>query len=431
MFFHFIKSEGRFMTHYKSSKIANIVAREILDSRGNPTIEVDCILESGIIGRAAVPSGASTGIYEALELRDQDKKRYLGKGVLKAIKNVTDIIAKEIIGMDALDQKTIDNKLIQIDGTPNKAKLGANAILGVSMAVCRAGAEFLKIPLYQYLGGINTKTLPVPMLNVINGGVHAPNNLDIQEYMIVPATNIKFSEALRMSAEVYHSLKKNLQSKNKTTAVGDEGGFAPDFSSNEEPFQVIMDSVEQAGYEPGKDIFLAIDAAASEFYENGKYNLKLENKVIDFGELIGLYGYWINNYPIITIEDGFAQDDKKGWKEFTSALGNKIQIIGDDVFVTNIERFKEGIEYGIANSILIKLNQVGSVSETLSCIEYAKTHGYKTVISHRSGETEDTFIADLAVATNAGQIKTGAPSRGERVCKYNRLLRIEQELFRS
>lgn len=414
-----------------TSKIINLIAREILDSRGNPTIEVDCVLESGIIGRAAVPSGASTGIYEALELRDQDKKRYLGKGVLKAIKNVTDIISKEIIGMDALDQKVIDNKLIEIDGTPNKAKLGANAILGVSMAVCRAAAEYLNIPLYQYIGGINCKTIPVPMLNVINGGVHAPNNLDIQEYMIVPATNIKFSEALRMSAEVYHSLKKNLLSKDKTTAVGDEGGFASDFSSNEEPFQFIMESVEQAGYEPGKDIFLAIDAAASEFYRDDKYHLELDNKIIGCNELIDLYAQWINNYPIISIEDGFAQDDLKGWKEFTLRLGEKIQIVGDDVFVTNIERLKNAVEEKMANAILIKLNQIGTVSETLSCIEYAKTNGYKTVISHRSGETEDTFIADLAVATNAGQIKTGAPSRGERVCKYNRLLRIEQELFRS
>ena len=418
------------MTRCNSSKITEIKAREILDSRGNPTIEVDCALESGIIGRAQVPSGASTGIYEALELRDEDKKRYLGKGVLKAVKNVTEI-AKEIIGMDAVEQRSIDDKLIKLDGTANKSKLGANAILGVSMAVCRTAAKFLKIPLYQYLGGINSKILPVPMLNVINGGAHAPNNIDIQEYMIVPTNHTKFSEALRMCVEVYHTLKKNLQSKKKTTAIGDEGGFASDFSSNEEPFQIIFESIEQAGYEPGKDIFLAIDAAASEFYENGKYNLKLENKVIDFEELIDLYAHWINNYPIISIEDGFAQDDQKGWKEFTLALGNKIQIVGDDVFVTNIERFKQGIEDGIANSILIKLNQIGSVSETLSCIEYAKAHGYKTVISHRSGETEDTFIADLAVGTNAGQIKTGAPCRGERIGKYNRLLRIEQEMLNN
>jgi len=413
------------------SKIKIFFAREILDSRGNPTIEVDCVLESGIIGRAAVPSGASTGIYEALELRDQDKKRYLGKGVLKAIKNVTDIISKQIIGMDALDQKAIDNKLIEIDGTPNKEKLGANAILGVSMAVCRAAAEYLNIPLYQYIGGINCKTIPVPMLNVINGGVHAPNNLDIQEYMIIPSNRISFTEGLRMSCEVYHTLKKNLLSKNKTTAVGDEGGFAADFSSNEEPFQFIMESVEQAGYEPGKDIFLAIDAAASEFYRDDKYHLELDNKIVECNELIDLYAQWINNYPIISIEDGFAQDDLKGWKEFTLKLGEKIQIVGDDVFVTNIERLKNAVEEKMANAILIKLNQIGTVSETLSCIEYAKTNGYKTVISHRSGETEDTYIADLVVGTNAGQIKTGAPCRGERVCKYNRLLRIEQELFRS
>lgn len=411
------------------SKIKNVFAREILDSRGNPTVEVDCILESGIISRAAVPSGASTGIYEALELRDQDKKRYLGKGVLKAIKNVTDIIAKEIIGMDALNQKLIDNMLIELDGTTNKSKLGANAILGVSMAVCRAGADFLNIPLYQYLGGINNKTIPVPMLNVINGGVHAPNNLDVQEFMIVPNNRISFAEALRMSAEVYHALKINLEGRDRTTAIGDEGGFASDFTSNEEPFQIILESIEQAGYEPGSDIFLAIDAAASEFYRDGKYHLELDNKIIEGKELIDIYAQWINNYPIISIEDGFAQDDNNGWKDFTRALGNKIQIVGDDVFVTNIERLKDGVEHGLANAILIKLNQIGTVSETLNCIEYAKTNGYKTVISHRSGETEDTFIADLAVGTNAGQIKTGATARGERVCKYNRLLRIEEALY--
>lgn len=418
------------------SKIKDIIAREILDSRGNPTIEVDCILESGIIGRAAVPSGASTGIYEALELRDGDKKRYFGKGVLKAIKNVSEI-KKEIIGMEVTEQRTIDEKLIKLDGTVNKSKLGANAILGVSMAVCRAGAESLKIPLYKYLedkiqnSKLKTQNsiLPVPMFNVVNGGVHAPNNLDVQEYMIVPTSQVRFAEALRMSSEVYHTLKKNLQSRNKTTAVGDEGGFAADFSSNEEPLQIIIESIEQAGYEPGKDIFLALDPAASEFYQDGKYNLKLENRLIDFEELIDMYAQWINNYPIISIEDGFAQDDQTGWKEFTKALGDKIQIVGDDIFVTNIERFQQGIENGIANAILIKPNQIGTVTETLACIEYAKTNGYKTVISHRSGETEDTFIADLAVGTNAGQIKTGAPCRGERICKYNRLLRIEQEIF--
>jgi enolase len=418
----------KFMTHYDSSKITKVIAREILDSRGNPTIEVDCILESGIIGHAAVPSGASTGTFEALELRDGDKKRYLGKGVLKAVNNVTEIISKQMIGMPILDLNSLDKKLIELDGTQNKSKLGANAILGVSMAAARAGAEFAKLPLYRYLGGVCSKTMPVPMLNVINGGVHAPNNLDIQEYMIVPSSRFSFAEMLRISSEVYHALKKNLQSKDKTTAVGDEGGFAADFSSNEEPFQIILEGIEQAGYEPGKDIFLAIDSAASEFYNEGKYHLKLDDKVIEAQQLVDIYARWIGNYPIISIEDGFAQDDWNGWKEFTLALGDKIQIVGDDVFVTNIDRFKNGVARGIANAILIKLNQIGTVSETLSCINHAKTHGYKTVISHRSGETEDTFIADLAVGISAGQIKTGAPCRGERICKYNRLLRIEEEL---
>jgi len=410
------------------SKIKRLNAREILDSRGNPTIEVDCFLENGIMARAAVPSGASTGIFEALELRDNDKKRYLGKGVRTAVKNVNDIINVAIAGIDVLEQKKIDKILIELDSTPNKSKLGANAILGVSMAVCRAGANFLHIPLYQYIGGINSKNLPVPMFNVINGGVHAPNNLDVQEFMIVPSNRFSFAEMYRMCAEVYQALKKNLSSKDKTTAVGDEGGFAADFASNEEPFQVIMESIEQAGYEPGKDIFLAIDPAASEFYNDGKYHLELDDKVFDYEQMIDMYAQWTLNYPIISIEDGFAQDDNTGWKEFTKTLGNKIQIVGDDIFVTNIERFKQGIEQKIANAILIKLNQIGSVTETLDCIEYAKSHNYKTVISHRSGETEDTFIADLVVGTNAGQIKTGAPCRGERVAKYNQLLRIEQEI---
>ncbi|MBS4014933.1 MAG: phosphopyruvate hydratase [Candidatus Latescibacteria bacterium] len=416
------------MTHCNSSQIDKLLAREILDSRGNPTIEVDCILESGIIGRAGVPSGASTGIFEALELRDGDKKRYLGKGVLKAVRNVTELIAPVTKGMDALDQKAVDNKLIELDGTANKSNLGSNAILGVSMAVARAGAEHLQIPLYKHLGGIRGLTLPVPMLNVINGGVHAPNNLDVQEYMIVPASKFSFAEMLRISSEVYHSLKKNLAGKNRTTAIGDEGGFAADFESNEEPFQIILESIEQAGYEPGKDMFLAIDAAASEFFQDGKYHLKLDKHVLESKDLVEIYARWIDNYPIVSIEDGFSQDDWQGWQEFTRALGDKIQIVGDDIFVTNLKRLADGIEQGVANAILIKLNQIGTVSETLACIEYAKTNKYKIVISHRSGETEDTFIADLAVATNAGQIKTGAPARGERICKYNRLLRIEQEL---
>ncbi|MEO0076168.1 MAG: phosphopyruvate hydratase [candidate division WOR-3 bacterium] len=410
------------------SKIKEIVAREILDSRGNPTIEVICRLASGIWGWAQVPSGASTGLYEALELRDGDKKRYKGKGVLKAITNIKEKIGPALIGMDALAQAKIDERLIELDGTNNKSRLGANAILGVSMAVCRAGANYLQLPLYRYLGGVNTKTIPVPMFNVINGGVHASNNLDIQEYLIVPSAAYPFSEMLRICVETYQALKDNLKSKNKTTAVGDEGGFAADFDSNEEPLQIIFESIEQAGYEPGKDIFLAIDCAASEFYKDNKYHLNLDHKVIEFQELIELYTQWINNYPIISIEDGFAQNDYDAWKRFTEVLGNKIQIIGDDIFVTNIERLKQGVENKLANAILIKLNQIGTVTETLNCIEYAKTAGYRTVISHRSGETEDTFIADLAVATNAGQIKTGAPCRGERICKYNQLLRIEEEL---
>ncbi|MCX8015473.1 MAG: phosphopyruvate hydratase, partial [candidate division WOR-3 bacterium] len=348
------------------SKIKEIIAREILDSRGNPTIEVDCVLDSGVLGRAQVPSGASTGLYEALELRDGDKKRYKGKGVLKAINNIKEKIAPSLVGMDALAQQKIDEKLIELDGTNNKSKLGANAILGVSMAVCRAGANYLKVPLYRYLGGVNTKTVPVPMFNVINGGVHAPNNLDIQEYLIVPANSFSFNEMLRICVETYHALKANLQSKNKTTAIGDEGGFAADFNSNEEPLQIILESIEQAGYEPGKDIFLAIDCAASEFYQGNKYHLKLDNKIIEYDELIDLYGRWVNDYPIISIEDGFAQDDIQGWKYFTSALGSKIQIIGDDIFVTNVERLKQGVENKIANAILIKLNQIGTVSETLN-----------------------------------------------------------------
>ncbi len=416
------------MIHYSSSKIKQLVAREILDSRGNPTLEVDCILENGIVGRAAVPSGASTGIYEALELRDGDKKRFNGKGVLKALKNVNETLNLALIGKEALHQQQIDKLLIELDGTENKAKLGANALLGVSMAVARAGANYLRLPLYHYLGGVNGKVLPTPMFNVINGGVHAPNNLDIQEYMIVPSNKYAFAEMLRIGSEVYQSLKKYLSSKGYSTAVGDEGGFAADFSSNEEPLQIILESIEQAGFEAGKDIFLALDPAASEFFNNGKYYWQLDNYTMNSEELIDKYQQWIENYPIISIEDGLAQDDWQGWQNFTRVLGDKIQIVGDDIFVTNVKRFKKGIEDGIGNAILIKLNQIGTVSETLACIELAKTNGYKVVISHRSGETEDTFIADLAVATNAGQIKTGAPCRGERIGKYNRLLRIEQEL---
>ncbi|MEO0114534.1 MAG: phosphopyruvate hydratase [candidate division WOR-3 bacterium] len=409
------------------TEISEIFAREVLDSRGNPTIEVDCFLASGTRGRAVVPSGASTGTYEALELRDNDPKRYFGKGVKKAIRNVNEIIGPEIVGMDALNQTMIDKKLLELDGTENKSNLGANAILGVSLAVCRAAAQYLELPPYRYLGGISARILPVPLLNVINGGVHAPNNLDLQEYMIVPAGADSFAEAVRCAAEIYQTLKKLLGEKGMNATVGDEGGFAPDFNSNEEPLELIMSACEKAGYEPGDDVFLALDPAASEFYVNNRYELKLDNKKLTSDELIELYTSWIERYPIISIEDGFAQDDWQGWIAFTKKLNKKIQIVGDDIFVTNIKRLKEGIERGAANAILIKLNQIGTITETLECIELAKSAGFRTCISHRSGETEDTFIADLAVATNAGQIKTGACARSERTAKYNQLLRIEEE----
>ncbi|MEO0131635.1 MAG: phosphopyruvate hydratase [candidate division WOR-3 bacterium] len=416
------------MKNFSGNKISQIWAREILDSRGNPTLEVRCCLESGIDVSASVPSGASVGQYEALELRDNDPKRYFGKGVLKAIENVNKIIGPALVGKQVLNQEKIDRYLLELDGTPNKSKLGANAILGVSMAVARAGAEFLGIPLYRYLGGVIPKRLPTPMLNVINGGIHAPNNLDLQEYMIVPQTSYSFPEQIRISVEVYHTLKKVLAERNKATAIGDEGGFAADFSSNEEPLSVIIESIERAGYEPGKDLFLAIDAAASEFYRDGKYHLKLDDKLFDPEKLLRMYENWINTYPIISIEDGFAQDDEVGWRIFTKELGRKIQIVGDDIFVTNLLRLRRGYEQGIANAILIKLNQIGTVSETLECIKYAYEIGYKPIISHRSGETEDTFISDLAVSVSVPYIKTGAPARGERVCKYNRLLLIDSEL---
>jgi enolase len=416
------------MKNSAASKISKITAWEILDSRGNPTLSVRCELEGGISAEASVPSGASVGKYEALELRDRDSKRYLGKGVTKAIININEIIAPVLCGYDVLFQEAIDQQLLALDGTPNKSKLGANAILGVSMATARAGAKYLGLPLYRYLTGIMPKALPVPMLNVINGGVHAPNNLDLQEYMIVPASSYPFNEQLRMSVEVYQTLKKVLAEKKKMTAVGDEGGFAADFTSNEEPLQVILESIERAGYEPGKDLFLALDSAASEFFKDGRYHLSLGHEVLTAEELIEKYVQWINNYPIISIEDGLAQEDETGWRLFTSKLGKKIQIVGDDIFVTNKNRLRHGYEQGMANAILIKLNQIGTVTETLECITYAQSVGYKTVISHRSGETEDTFIADLSVAVAAPYIKTGAPARGERICKYNRLLAIEQEL---
>ncbi|GAB4263103.1 enolase [Thermincola ferriacetica] len=408
--------------------IADVVAREILDSRGNPTIEVDVILEDGTLGRAAVPSGASTGAHEAVELRDGDKDRYLGKGVQNAVKNVNDIIAPEIIGFNALDQVGIDQMLIGLDGTPNKGKLGANAILGVSMAVAKASAEFLGLPLYQYLGGFNAKELPVPMMNILNGGKHADNNVDIQEFMVMPVGAQSFAEALRMCAEVFHNLKAVLKGKGLNTAVGDEGGFAPNLKSNEEALAVIIEAINKAGYKPGQDIMLALDVAATELYKEGKYVLEGEGKARSSDEMIDFYEELVGKYPIISIEDGLSEDDWEGWQKLTARLGKKIQLVGDDLFVTNTERLKKGIDNATANAILIKVNQIGTLTETFDAIEMAKRAGYTAVVSHRSGETEDTTIADIAVATNAGQIKTGAPSRTDRVAKYNQLLRIEEEL---
>ena len=409
--------------------IVEIKAREILDSRGNPTIEVDVYLESGAMGRAAIPSGASTGENEAIELRDKDETRYLGKGVLKAVENVNNIIADELEGWDALDQVGIDRFLIQLDGTPNKSRLGANAILGVSLAVAKAAANHLGLPLYRYIGGVNAKVLPVPLMNILNGGKHADNNVDIQEFMIVPVNAPSFSEALRMGVEVFHSLKSVLKSKGYNTAVGDEGGFAPNLKSNIEAIEVILEAIEKSGYKAGKDVFLALDPAASEFYEDGKYIFFKSDKSEKTPEqMVKFYEELVKQYPIISIEDGMSEHDWEGWKMLTEALGEKIQLVGDDIFVTNIEIFSKGIEKGIANSILIKLNQIGTLTETLDCIELAKRNGYTAVISHRSGETEDTTIADLVVGTNAGQIKTGSASRTDRVAKYNQLLRIEEEL---
>jgi enolase len=409
--------------------IVEIKAREILDSRGNPTIEVDVYLESGAMGRAAVPSGASTGENEAIELRDKDETRYLGKGVLKAVENVYNIIADELEGWDALDQVGIDRFLIQLDGTPNKSRLGANAILGVSLAVAKAAANHLGLPLYRYIGGVNAKVLPVPLMNILNGGKHADNNVDIQEFMIVPVNAPSFSEALRMGVEIFHSLKSVLKSKGYNTAVGDEGGFAPNLKSNIEAIEVILEAIEKSGYKAGKDVFLALDPAASEFYEDGKYIFFKSDKSEKTPEqMMKFYEELVKQYPIISIEDGMSEHDWEGWRMLTEALGEKIQLVGDDIFVTNIEIFSKGIEKGIANSILIKLNQIGTLTETLDCIELAKRNGYTAVISHRSGETEDTTIADLVVGTNAGQIKTGSASRTDRVAKYNQLLRIEEEL---
>lgn len=410
------------------SSIIDIYAREVLDSRGNPTVEVEVYTEAGAMGSAIVPSGASTGVHEAVELRDNDEKRFLGKGVETAVDNVNLEIADELVGWDVFDQVGIDNYLIELDGTENKSRLGANAILGVSLAVAKAAADENGERLFEYIGGVNGKTLPVPMMNILNGGQHADNNVDIQEFMIMPVGGENFKESLRIGTEVFHNLKNVLKSRKLNTAVGDEGGFAPNLESNEEALQTIVEAIKKAGYEPGKDVMIAIDAAASEFYEDGKYNMAGDNAVRSSDEMIEYYKNLVEKYPIISIEDGLAEDDWDGWKKLTKELGSKIQLVGDDLFVTNVKRLQKGIEMGVCNSILIKLNQIGTLTETLDAIELAKRHGYTAVISHRSGETEDTTIADVAVATNAGQIKTGSTSRTDRICKYNQLLRIEDML---
>ena len=410
-------------------RIKKVKAREILDSRGNPTVEADVILENGIIGRAAVPSGASTGKYEALELRDKRKRRYKGKGVERAVSNVEKIIAPAILGMDPTDQKLIDKTMIDLDGTPNKSKLGANAILAVSLATARAAAALHGLPLYRYLGGPNACRLPVPMMNILNGGLHSSNNIDFQEFMIVPIGAPSFKEALRIGAEVFHTLKEVLTEKGHSTAVGDEGGFAPSLSSNEEPIKMIIEAIEKSGYKPGVDVAIALDPAASSLYRNGKYVFfKSDNSEHSSDEMISLYEEWVKKYPIISIEDGLSENDWSGWKKLTRKLGKEIQLVGDDLFVTNTERIKRGIKEKAANAVLIKLNQIGTLTETLEAIRLAYKAGWNAVISHRSGETEDTFIADLAVAAGTGQIKTGSPCRSERTCKYNQLLRIEEEL---
>ncbi len=411
------------------SKIKQILAREILDSRGNPTVEVDVILEwGGGFGRAAVPSGASTGAFEAVELRDNDERRYLGKGVLKALRSVNEIIAPKLIDRNVLDQAELDSLLLELDGTENKEKLGANALLGVSLSMARAAASFLGLPLYRYIGGVQANLLPLPMLNILNGGKHADNNIDIQEFMIMPVGATSFREGLRMGAEVFHSLKKVLQEKGLNTAVGDEGGFAPNLASNEAALEVIIQAITRAGYVPGEEVALSLDVAASEIYQKGSYHLAGEGLVKTSSEMTAYYCKLINSYPIVSIEDGLAEEDWLGWKELTNELGKRVQLVGDDIFVTNIKRLQRGIETETGNAILIKLNQIGTLTETLETIDLAKRAGYNCIISHRSGETADTTIADLAVATGAGQIKTGAPSRSERVAKYNQLLRIEEEL---
>ena len=413
------------------TNIADIRAREILDSRGNPTVEVDILLTCGVLGRAAVPSGASTGQYEAVELRDGDAGRYLGKGVVKAVANVNDVIKPEIVGMNALNQVEIDHFMIELDGTSNKANLGANAILGVSLAVARASAAALDLPLFKYIGGVNAKELPLPMMNVLNGGAHADNNVDLQEFMIMPAGAGSCSESIRMGAEIFHNLRSVLKKKNYNTAVGDEGGFAPNLGSNEEALELLMEGISEAGYKPGEDVLIALDPAASEFYneEEGVYILEAEKKPKkDAADMVKFYAKLVEKYPIISIEDGMAQNDWDGWKMLTDELGDKVQIVGDDLFVTNTKRLQRGIDEGICNSILIKVNQIGTLTETLDAIEMAKKAQYTAVVSHRSGETEDSTIAHIVVGTNAGQIKTGSMSRSDRICKYNELLRIEEEL---
>lgn len=409
-------------------QISDIYARQVLDSRGNPTVEVEVYLESGTMGRAIVPSGASTGAHEAVELRDGDKGQYLGKSVKQAVENVNEVIAPNLIGFDARDQVGVDQAMIELDGTPNKSKLGANAILGVSLAIARAAADGLGLELYEYLGGFNAKTLPVPMMNILNGGEHADNNVDIQEFMIMPVGAETFGDGLRMGTEVFHHLKAVLKEKGLSTSVGDEGGFAPNLSSNEEALSVIISAIERAGYKPGQDVYLALDVASTELYRDGKYEFAGEGVTRTTDEMISFYEALIDKYPIISIEDGLAEDDWDGWKKLTQAIGDRVQLVGDDLFVTNTARLKQGIDSDTGNSILVKVNQIGTLTETFDAIEMAKRAGYTAVISHRSGETEDTTIADIAVATNAGQIKTGAPSRTDRVAKYNQLLRIEDQL---
>ncbi|WP_242926710.1 phosphopyruvate hydratase [Pontibacter vulgaris] len=413
------------------SLITSIKARQIFDSRGNPTVEVDVLTENGTIGRAAVPSGASTGIHEAVELRDGDKNRYMGKGVMQAVKNVNDSIAEELIGFPVFEQNLLDKIMIELDGTDNKSKLGANAILGVSLAIARAAAQELNMPLYRYIGGVNANTLPVPMMNILNGGSHADNAIDFQEFMIMPVGAPSFSEALRMGSEVFHHLKSVLKKKGLSTNVGDEGGFAPNIASNVEAIEVVLQAIEAAGYKPGDDMMIAMDAASSEFYdaESGLYTFKKSTgDKLSSSDMVSYWADWTNKYPIISIEDGMAEDDWSGWKQLTDAIGNKVQLVGDDLFVTNVNRLQQGIDQGVANSILIKVNQIGTLTETINAINLGLRHGYKSVMSHRSGETEDNTIADLAVALNTGQIKTGSASRSDRMAKYNQLLRIEEEL---